>query len=209
MTSSPRAFALARYADAASAATAQTKAYPAPDTCGTTTTYDVDGVQVRHDSMPPEDPAGPGWLGDIWSVRIGADRAEFQVVRPVRAGRPTRPRGWRELLVAGLRDGWTQSGMDEVLPEPPAKARDRSRLAGIDLEGAFAGWRSPTKRAATTSPNLLCLHDRLNGPTTSISLAGGSQRGLSYRVAGYDDPAGGQATSSSCSPSSAPAPRPT
>ena len=135
-----------------------------------------------------------GWLGDIWSARIGAERAEFQVYGRSGLADPTSAERVAQLLVAGLRDGWTQSGMDEVPPVPPGNGKGPlPEWTGIDLEGALAGWRSPTRRAATTSPNLLCLHDRLNGLTTSISLAGGSERGLSYRVAGYDDPAGGEA----------------
>ncbi|RYB88688.1 hypothetical protein EUA06_19530 [Nocardioides glacieisoli] len=188
-------FALARYADAASAATAQTKAYPAPDTCGTTTTYDVDGVEVRHDSMPNQDPADTGsWLGDIWSARIGAERAEFQVYGRAGVADPASAERVAQLLVAGLRDGWTQSGMDEVPRVPPGNGKGPlPEWTGIDLEGALAGWRSPTKRAATTSPNLLCLDDHLNGPTSATSAAGGSPHGLSYRIAGYDEPDGGTA----------------
>jgi len=87
----------------------------------------------------------------------------------------------------------------DVPPAGPATQQASPRpvmlpeWTGIDLEGALHGWQSPTKRAATSSPNLLCLHDRLDGVTTSISGGGGSPWGLSYRVAGYPDPEGGPA----------------
>ncbi|GAA1943939.1 hypothetical protein [Nocardioides hwasunensis] len=97
------------------------------------------------------------------------------------------------LMVAddGGRGGWTESGPREV-SSVDAKG-PLPEWTGIDLEGALDGWRSPTKRAPTTSPNLLCLHDRLNGVTARISGGGGSPWGLSYGVSAYDDPAGGEA----------------
>lgn len=176
------------YADAEVAASGSGLAVAVPDSCGTTTTYDVDGVQVRHDSMPPEgDSVGDRWMGDVWSARIGADRAHLEVINDTGVADDATAEEVAEALVAGLRDGWTQSGMEEVAPEDPP-APPLPEWTDVDLEGAFAGWRSPTRRAATTSPNLLCLHDRLDGSTAGLAV-GGSRWGLSYRVAGYQDPA--------------------
>jgi hypothetical protein len=181
------------YADARAATSAQEGAATAADTCGSTTTYDVDGVQVVHDSMPPEgESVGDMWLGDIWSVRIGADRADLQLVNDTGVADEETAEDVAEALVAGLRDGWTQSGMEAVQPQP-ASRKLPEWPDDVDLDAALAGWESPTERAPTTSPNLLCLHDRLNGPSTSTSGGGGSERGVSYIVAGYDDPTGGTA----------------
>lgn len=105
------------YADAADATAAEELANPAPSTCGTTTTYDVDGVQVRHDSMAPEgDAAGRMWLGDVWSVRIGADRAQLEVVNDTGVADDATAEDVAEALVAGLRDGWTRSDAADEVP---------------------------------------------------------------------------------------------
>ena len=181
--------AVKRYADAERAMSAQELSTPAPDTCGTTTTYDVDGVTVRHDAMPPEQPGI--WLGDVWSVRIGSERAQLEIASGAGNADSRTAQAVAQALVAGLRDGWTQS-VEQVEPDPQDQ-RSLPAWTDVDLEAALAGWRSPTKRAATTSPNLLCLHDRLNGVSTSISGGGGSPWGLSYTIAGYDDPTGGPA----------------
>lgn len=181
-----------RYADAEVAASGSGLAVTVPETCGTTTTYVVDGVQVRHDSMPSEgDSVDDMWMGDVWSARIGADRAHLEVINDAGVADDATAEEVAEALVAGLRDGWTQSGMKEVAPEDQL-ASPLPEWTDVDLEGAFAGWRSPTRRAATTSPNLLCLHDRLDGSTAGVA-AGGSRWGLSYRVAGYLDPADARA----------------
>ncbi len=104
-----------RYADAERARSAQELALSAPDTCGSTTMYDVDGVAVRHDSMPPEQPGA--WLGDIWSVRIGAERAQVEISTGVGNAGDRAAESVAQAMVAGLRDGWTQSGMESVHAE--------------------------------------------------------------------------------------------
>lgn len=110
-----------RYADADAATSAQGLSAPAPNTCASTTTYDVDGVQVRHESMPPvPESDGDMWLGDLWSVRIGAERAQLELVNDTGVADDATAEEVAEALVAGLRDGWTQSGMETVRPAPPS-----------------------------------------------------------------------------------------
>ena len=119
--------------------------------------------EVRHDSMPPEaGRATPAcWLGDIWSVRIGADRARVGAGDRHRRGRRRRTRrgGGRGCCVAGLRDGWTQSGDGLGPASPPATEGPAPRRGRTSTSrAALAGWQvSRPRRAATTSPNLLCL----------------------------------------------------
>jgi hypothetical protein len=104
-----------RYADADDAASTQALSHRAPDTCGITTTYDVDGARVRHTSVPPEgESVGDAWLGDIWSVRIGADRAEVHVVNDSGVADEGAAERVAQAAVAGLRDGWTQSGTTDA-----------------------------------------------------------------------------------------------
>ena len=108
-----------QYADAEAAASAQALSLPAPDTCGTTTTYDVDGARVRHDSMPPGgDQVGDAWLGDVWSVRIGSDRVEIELVTDVGVTEVAVAERVAQAAVAGLRDGWTQSGTSSLGTQP-------------------------------------------------------------------------------------------
>ncbi|MFM6851944.1 MAG: hypothetical protein ACKOVB_22865 [Terrabacter sp.] len=105
-------FVLEDYADAATAARAQQLALPLHDGCGQTTDYiDVDGVRVRHDSAP--DGASDGsslWLGDVWSARIGTERGRLEVVTGDEVADDATAKDVAEALVAGIRDGWTQSG---------------------------------------------------------------------------------------------------
>ena len=150
----------------------------------------VDGTSVLHWRVGlPDDGAR---TTDVWIARDGLRVGQLELVTSERAASAESVRGVAEALVAGIRDGWTESGTEQVAPRP-LRGTMLPEWPDVDLEGALDGWQSPTERAATTSPNLLCLHDRLNGVTTSITGGGGSEHGLSYVVAGYDDPAGGTA----------------
>lgn len=146
----------------------------------------VDGTTVLHWEVAlPDDGAR---TTDVWLARDGRTVGQIELVTPSTTAPAGSVQRVAQALVAGIRDGWTESGMRQVDP------RVRGPLpewTDVDLEGAFDGWRSPTKRAATTSPNLLCLHDRLDRSTAGTA-AGGSPWGLSYRVAGYLDPADAQ-----------------
>lgn len=178
-----------RYEDPAAAASSQDLSVPPPDTCGTTTTYDVDGVQVRHDSMPPEGTGG--WLGDIWSVQIGADRAQLDVVTEVGVADDASARRVAEALVAGLRDGWTQSGTDPVVPQPQGKGQ-LPDWPDVDLDDALAGWQAASRSAASGWPNTPCLGEMLTSDAVSTS-AGGTPRGVTHRIVGFDDETTGPA----------------
>jgi hypothetical protein len=167
----------------------QVAALSACDDLGSPEEVPVDGTSVLHWRVAlPDDGAR---TTDVWVARDGTRVGQLELVTSDNAAPADSVQRVAEALVAGIRDGWTESGTRQVSPRPI-----RGPLPGwtdVDLEGALAGWRSPTKRAATTSPNLLCLHDRLNGVTTSSSGGGGSPWGLSYGFAGYDDPTGGEA----------------
>lgn len=104
-----------RYASEADAAASQDVSGPEPDTCGATTFFIVDGVRVRHDSAPPEGDGGAyggtdAWLGDVWTVQDGRDRAVLEMVSTVGVAERDTAERVAEALVAGVRDGWTQSG---------------------------------------------------------------------------------------------------
>jgi hypothetical protein len=161
------------------------------DGLGTPDEVSVDGTSVLHWRVAMSDDGGARTT-DVWLAKDGLRTGLVEVVTPEQAAPAGSVRGVAQALVAGVRDGWTESGTQQTTPRP-LRATMLPEWPDIDLEGALAGWQSPTKRVATTSPNLLCLHDRLNGVTTSVSGGGGSPWGLSYRIAGYDDPTGGEA----------------
>ena len=149
----------------------------------------VDGTSVLHWQVGmPDDGAR---TTDVWVARDGTRVGQLEVVTSDSAAPADAVRRVAEALVAGLRDGWTESGTRQVSPRPIRGPLPE--WPDVDLEGAVDDWGSPTKRAATTSPNLLCLRDHLDGPASTTSAAGGTPRGLSYRIAGYDDPDGGTA----------------
>ena len=174
------------YADADVAASGSGLAVTVPDTCGTTTTYDVDGVQVRHDSMPPEGDSGDDmWMGDVWSARIGADRAHLEVINDAGVADEATAEEVAEALVAGLRDGWTQSGMEEVTPQLQGKGQ-LPDWPDVDLDDALAGWQAVARSAASGWPNTPCLAEMLTADAVSTS-AGGTPRGVTHRVVGFDD----------------------
>ena len=160
------------------------------DGLGTPDEVPVDGTSVLHWRVAMPDDGGARTT-DVWLARDGLRTGLVEVVTPEQAAPADSVRGVAQALLAGVRDGWTESGTRQTTPRPL-----RGMLPewpDVDLEGALAGWQSPTRRAATTSPNLLCLHDRLNGVTTAVTGGGGSEHGLSYVIAGYDDRAGGTA----------------
>lgn len=127
------------------------------------------------------------WLGDIWSVRIGDERAQLELA----AGAGNADSGTAEVvaeaLVAGLRDGWTQS-VEDVEPRP----RSLPAWPDIDLEGALAGWESPTRAAPSTTPAIPCLDEQLY-VDVEVSGSGSSPRGVSYRITGYAEETTGPA----------------
>ncbi|MCF6376790.1 hypothetical protein L2K70_04160 [Nocardioides KLBMP 9356] len=152
---------------------------------GTPARVPVDGTTVMHWRVDLDDDGAR--TTDVWLAKDGLRTGLLELVTPARPAPDASVRGVAEALLAGVRDGWTESGMQQTTPRP----LDVGRLPewkDVDLEGAFDGWRSPTKRAATTAPNLLCLDDHLDGSTAGTA-AGGSPWGLSYRIAGYLDPA--------------------
>jgi hypothetical protein len=174
-----------QYADADQASSAQDLSGPAPDTCGTTTTYDVDGVQVRHDSIPQEGGTPVMWLGDIWSVRIGADRAVLQLVNDTGVADDATAELVAEALVAGLRDGWTQSGMKPVPPAGP-QTPQLPELSEQDLTRALAGWRAAARTRASGVVDTPCLG--LSVSTGTVASSGsGTPRGVTYELGGYAD----------------------
>lgn len=169
------------------AASSQELSSPPPGTCGSTDELDVDGVRVRHDSMPREVDDRP-WLYDIWSARIGSDRAQLLIASTTTGADDDAARAVAEALVAGLRDGGTQTGDSVVTPG------GRELLPGwseVDVEGAMAGWRSASKAASTNAPNILCLDEKLDSGAV-VSLGSGSPHGFSSTFAAYDDPQGGE-----------------
>lgn len=177
------------FADATTAREAQDRALPSPDTCGTTTTYDVDGVEVRHDSMPPDgDAADDMWLGDVWSARIGDARAELQLVNDAGVADDATVERVAEALVAGLRDGWTQESND-VVPQAEGKG-DLPAWPGADVERALAGWHAAGRMTATGTPNTPCLGESLQSGAVSTE-TGGTPRGVTHRFAGYADDTSG------------------
>lgn len=174
------------YADDARATSAQELSSPAPGTCGTTTLIEVDGVEVRHDSMAPEgDAVGDMWLGDIWSARIGDSRAEVQLVNDTGVAAPATAEDVAEALVAGLRDGWTQSGTTDVVEAPDAKGQ-LPDWPDVDLDGALAGWQAASRSAATSWPTTPCLGEMLASGGASTS-AGGTPFGVTHRIVGFDE----------------------
>ena len=177
---------ISRYADAGLATSAQGLSAPAPNTCATTTTYDVDGVQVRHESMAPDPESDADmWLGDIWSVRIGSARADLEVVNDTGVADSATAEEVAEALVAGLRDGWTQSGMDSVGPALPQAAQLPS-FADDDLDRALVGWHAASSTSASGVPNTPCLG--LSVSTGSITSSGsGTPLGVTYELAGYEE----------------------
>jgi hypothetical protein len=175
------------FADAERASSAHDLSSPAPDTCGTTTIYDVDGVHVRHDSIPQEGGTPLMWLGDIWSVRIGADRAELQLVNDTGVADDATAEDVAEALVAGLRDGWTQSGMETVPPAGP-QTPQLPELPEKDLTRALAGWRGAARTSASGVPNTPCLGLSVSTGTVASSRSG-TPHGVTYELGGYD---GGQ-----------------
>ena len=177
---------LSRYADAGVATSAQDLSAPAPNTCATTTMYDVDGVQVRHESMAPDPESDADmWLGDIWSVRIGAERAQLELVNDTGVADDATAEEVAEALVAGLRDGWTQSGMEDVRPVQPGKGA-LPEWPHADVERALVGWQGASQAEASAWPNMPCLDETLTAGTAASS-AGGTPRGVTWRIAGYDD----------------------
>ncbi|RYB95133.1 hypothetical protein EUA93_12735 [Nocardioides oleivorans] len=168
----------------------QVDAISACDDLGAPRTVVVDGTSVLHWRLAlPDD--GNARMTDLWYARLGTRVGQLELATTEGAAPESAVRGVAEALVAGVRDGWTETEPRAV--SPAAAKGPLPEWTGIDLEGALAGWRSPTKRAPTTSPNLTCLHDKLDGVTTASSGGGGSPWGLSYRVATYDDPDGGPA----------------
>lgn len=181
-----------QFSDTERATSAQDLSNPAPDTCGSTTTYVVDGVEVRHDSMAPEgDPTDAMWLGDIWSARIGDSRAQLELVNDTGVADDAVAEDVAEALVAGLRDGWTQSGMSEVETAPAGKGQ-LPAWPDVDLDGALAGWRSASRGTAAATPNTPCLGETLTSGGVSSS-GGGTPRGVTHRIVGFDDESTGGA----------------
>jgi hypothetical protein len=180
------------FSDAERAASAQALSHAAPDTCGTTTTYDVDGVRVRHDSMAPEgDAATDMWLGDVWSVRIGEDRAQLEMTNDTGVADDATAEDVAEALVAGLRDGWTQSGMSDVSPQPETKGQ-LPDWPDVDLEGALSGWRAAAQSTASALPHTPCLGEMLEAGAATTS-GGGTRWGVTHRIVGFDDDTTGPA----------------
>jgi hypothetical protein len=176
---------LQHYDDAASATSSQELPGQAPDTCGTTTTYVVDGVQVRHDSMPPA--AGSDqdmWLGDVWRARIGSETAQLEITNDTGVADDATAEDVAEALVAGLRDGWTQSGMETVAAAGP-QTPQLPELPDQDLTRALAGWRAAARTTASGVPNTPCLD--LSVSTDAVaSSSSGTPRGVTYELGGYD-----------------------
>lgn len=180
-----------RYADPAVAASAQAASRPTPDTCDATTTYDVDGALVRHTSVPPEgDSVGDAWLGDIWSVHIGTGRAEVQLVNDSGVADEAVAERVAQAVVAGLRDGWTMSGMDAVVPQPPGKGQ-LAELSQDHLDEALAGWQSTQRVSASSVPNTPCLDEQVDSGSVTSS-GGGTPWGVTWAVAGFDGESAGQ-----------------
>jgi hypothetical protein len=180
-----------RYADPEVAASAQALSHPTPDTCGTTTTYDVDGARVRHTSVPPEgESVGDAWLGDIWTVRIGADRAEVQLVNDSGVAGEAVAERIAQAAVAGLRDGWTQSGMEAVGRHP--QTPQLPPFDGGELGRALGGWDAASRAHASTVPNTPCLGESVGTGAVTAS-SGGTPRGVTWDLAGFEDGAAGAA----------------
>jgi hypothetical protein len=179
------------FADAERARSSQDLSHPDPDTCGTTTTYVVDGVEVRHDSMPPEvESDDDAWLGDVWSARIGSERVEAQLINDTGVADDRAAERMAEAVVAGLRDGWTQSGMEAVRRQPQTP-----QLPPFDdgeLGRALGGWSAASRGHASTVPNTPCLGESVGTGAVTAS-SGGTPDGVTWDFAGYDDGAAGAA----------------
>ena len=174
---------MSRYADATQAASAQEQVYPPADSCSDTTFIDVDGVQVRHDSMAREDPGV--WETDVWSVQMGDERGEVMLHTEADPADDAIAERVAEALVAGLRDGWTQSGTDPIAPTPETKGQ-LPRFPDSALDGALAGWQAASRGSATTITNTPCLSGQVDaGSVTSSS--SGTPRGVTRQLAGFDD----------------------
>ena len=174
------------YAAVERATSAEELSRPAPNTCGTTTTYDVDGAQVRHDAVARQADADSDlWLGDVWSVRIGDERAQLEVASDTGVANDATGVEVAEALVAGLRDGWTQSGMENV-PAAQPQASQLPPFSGGDLRQALVGWQSASRSRASGTPNTPCLGVSVSSSAVTSSSTG-TPWGISYELAGYED----------------------
>lgn len=178
-------FVVQHFSDPEQATSAQELSVPPPDTCGSTTTYAVDGIQVRHDSMAPEsDSVGQMWLGDVWSVRLGTDRARLELVNDAGVADDRTAEDVAEALVAGLRSGWTQSGMRKV-PATQGQTAQLPSFPDRSLADALAGWQSAT-RGRGTGIIAPCLGSDVSEGSVTSSVSG-TPRGVSHELAGYED----------------------
>jgi hypothetical protein len=179
------------YADTERAVSSQSLSHPAPDTCGTTTTYVVDGVEVRHDSMPADSESGDDmWLGDIWSARIGSERVEARLINDTGVADDRSAERMAEAVVAGLRDGWTQSGMEAMGRQP--QTPQLPPFDGGELGRALGGWDAASRAHASTVPNTPCLGESVGTGAVTAS-SGGTPRGVTWDLAGFEDGAAGAA----------------
>lgn len=178
------------YASSGDASTAQDQAYPPPDTCSETSWVEVDGVRVRHDAMPPGTERDGSWQTDVWSVQIGEQRGEVSLVTDLGVADEAVAGRMAQALVAGLRDGWTDSGTVAVTPTTglrPALPEVDDR----DLRSALRGWAAAEPSDSTTVgsfPDLPCVTREVRDGSVA-ALGSADQRQVSWSIGGFSDAA--------------------
>ena len=175
------------YDDATQAASAQEQVYPPADSCSDTTFIDVDGVQVRHGVVADLDPGV--WETDVWSVQMGDERGEVMLHTGADPADDAIAERVAEALVAGLRDGWTQSGTEPIAPVPDDVAQ-LPPLDGGRLGRALGGWHAASRGSASTVPNTPCLGESVGAGAVTTS-SGGRPDGVTWDLAGFEDDAAG------------------
>lgn len=143
----------------------------------------VDGTSVLHwRTSLPETGAR---LTDVYLARSESRFGQLELVTPERAAPKETVRGVSLALLAGVREGWTQSGMSESAGSPTVKGA----LPGwpdVDLEEALAGWKSASRAAAPSMPGTPCLDEQLADDALASS-GGGTPRGVTFHSAGFAD----------------------
>lgn len=143
----------------------------------------VDGTSVLH--WRTARPAAGAGLTDVFLARSGSRIGQLELVTPAPAASTKIVRRVSLALLAGVREGWTQSGMSDSAGTPTVKGP----LPGwpdAELEEALAGWRSRLHAAAPSTPGTPCLDERLEDDALASS-GGGEPRGITFHSAGFTD----------------------
>lgn len=134
-------------------------------------------------------PATEARLTDVYLARSDSRFGQLELVTPERAASEQTVRDLSTALLAGVREGWTQSGMSESAGAPAAKGP----LPGwpdADLGDALVGWKSGSRTSSTAGTP--CLDEQLEDDAVASS-GGGTPRGVTFHSAGFADQTTGPA----------------